>query len=380
MADKRRRRRGSGSVYQDKTGQWWAKVALGNGRTRRARATSRKDAEAKAKALSQSADAGIDLVSSQQRTQAWLETWLTTKQTSVRPKTQQFYQLMCEYATAHIGNVALEALTATHIRVMLSDLIAAGLSPHSTRHVLTVVRMALDVAVRDGLITKNPARQVDPPRVKAYHGHVLSEEEQAQLLAACADERQGLLIEVALRLGLRRGELIALRWKDIDWHKRLIAVAFDSDGKTDAASRWLPLTSEMIARLRTHQAQQREEAALLGERWRDHGLVFPSEVGTPLGERNLTRLFKRLLRKAGLPESIRLHDLRGTAITDWIADGADVKAAQSGAGHASAATTLKYYAQARAENLRRAVEEAERRRTDTDTVAPPRSGGSSAAA
>jgi integrase len=104
-------------------------------------------------------------------------------------------------------------------------------------------------------------------------------------------------------------------------------------------------------------------------------------VGTPIAGRNLTRLFKRILRKAGLPVTIRLHDLRGTAITDWIAAGGDPKAVQAAAGHASVETTLTYYAQAKAENLRRTVEEAERRRgmdTDRDTPPPSSRGGAAA--
>jgi integrase len=374
---KRRRRRGSGSVYQDKQGQWWAKVAIGNGRTRRSRATSRKDAEQKARALSQSADAGIDLVSSQQRTQAWLETWLTTKQASVKPETLAFYRRHCEYTVPHIGTIALEALSATHIRVMLGAL-SPDLAPRSVAHVLTILRRALDMAVSDGVIARNPAASVEAPRVPTYEPHTLSRDEETALTQACQGERQGLLFLTALTLGLRRGELLHLAWADVDWHAGTLRVR---SGKTDAASRYLPLSAAMRAALQLHQAQTREEAAHLGEAWREHGLIFPSEVGTPLTPRNVTRLFKRILRKASLPESIRLHDLRGTAISDWIAAGGNAKAVQTAAGHASPETTLRHYARARAEDVRAAIEGAEaRRQTDTDTDTPPRSSSSSAAA
>jgi integrase len=356
----KRRRKGTGSVYQDRHGQWWAKVELGDGKLRRSRCATRKAAEAEVKRLTGELNAGIDLVSSQQSVKSWLEYWIGAKAASVKPSTLAFYTRHCEYVLPHIGAIALERLTPTPIRAMLTSL-GQSLAPRSVAHVLTVLRSALDMAVSDGIVATNAAKRVELPRVPEFIGRILDADEQAALIAACEHERQGLLIEMALRLGLRRGELIYLRWADIDWTTRTLQAA-GQDGKSASAKRWLPLTDTMIARLQEHRARIAEEQATLGEAWRDHDLVFPSEVGTPLGERNVTRLFKRILRRANLPEIIRLHDLRGTAITDWIATGVDVKAAQVGAGHSNPVTTLRYYAQARAENLRKAVEEAERRR------------------
>ena len=354
----KRRRRGSGSVYQDKDGQWWCKIALGNGRTRRARATSRKDAEAKARALTQAADAGLDLVSSQQSVKAWLETWLALQQPQVAATTFGFYKRHLEYLIAHIGATPLEALSPTQVRVALAKL-GEDLAPRSVAHALSILRRALAMAVADGIVARNAAADVDAPRVPAYAPHTLSRDEEQALIAACVGERQGLLILTALSLGLRRGELLSLTWADVDWQAGTLRVR---KGKTDAASRYLPLSDAMRTALRLHQARLHEEAAALGERWQEHGLIFPSEVGTALGGRNVTRLFKRVLRKAGLPEAIRLHDLRGTAISDWIAAGGNIKAVQTAAGHASPETTMRHYARARAEDVRAAIEAAERER------------------
>jgi len=328
--------------------------------------------------LTQAADAGLDLVSSQQSVKAWLETWLALQQPQVAATTFSFYRRHLEYLIAHIGSTALESLAPTQVRLALAKL-GEDLAPRSVAHALSILRRALAMAVSDGIIARNPAADVDAPRVPTYEPHTLSRDEETALLDACQGERQGLLILTALTLGLRRGELVALRWADVDWQAGTIRVR---RGKTDAASRYLPLSEAMRTALRQHQARLREEAAALGERWHDHGLLFPSEVGTPLVLRNVTRLFKRVLRKAELPESIRLHDLRGTAISDWIAAGGNVKAVQTAAGHASPETTMRHYARARAEDVRAAIEaaEAERAQKDTDTGTPPRSSSSSAAA
>lgn len=260
----------------------------------------------------------------------------------------------------HIGHIKLEALEPIHVRTMLSALARSGLSPRSVYHVRSVLRNALNMAVKDDIVLRNVVERTDAPRVDAYEAHVLSEDEIIDLINVCNTERLGLLFHIAVTLGLRSSELLALRWADLDWKNRTLQIA---KSKTAAGKRTLPLTDDLIVRFKAHWDNQQEERTLLGERWKEHSLIFASEVGTPMGSRNIQRIFKRILRAAGLDKSIRLHDLRHTAITDWIASGgADPKTAQALAGHSDAHMTMRVYAKVRNERLRETIEAVEQQR------------------
>lgn len=371
----RRRARGQGSVYQDHDGQWWAKVPLGNGRTRRARCASAKDAEATLKRLLAAKDDRIDLSASQQSVKAWLEKWLEAKEGNVAPRTWEFYERHCGYMLPHIGHIKLEALETQHVRGMLNKLRKTSLSARSCEHVRCVLRNALSMALTDHLIRENVAKLAGAVRVEEYTAHILSEAE-TQAVFDCVDgrrklvkgawrehvepERLGAIIHVALALGLRRSELLALRWTD--WDRKAGTLTVRSS-KSPSGKRVLPLTGDLEARLDQLWAERQEERRL--PHWKEHGMIFASEVGTPLGARNFNRWFDRIQKEAGLAEHIRIHDLRHTAISDWFAAGADPRGAQDLAGHASPVTTQRIYAKTRAGRLREVIEETERRRKRT---------------
>lgn len=359
MGRAQRRTKGAGSVYQDKNGQWWAKLAIGNGRTRRARCTDRKDAEATLKRLIKERDAGVDLRASQIPLRDWLQRWLSAKALSVAPQTMRFYTRHANYITGSIGHIKLEALEPSDVRRMISILSQTRLAPRSVAHARTVLVSALNMAVKDGAISRNVAEMVDPPRVATFASRALSGDEIDRLLQATEGERLRALFHIAVLLGLRKGELFALRWADVDLEERTLHVA---ESKTKAGRRTLPLTAGLVAELRQHWQYQQEERRLRSVRWKEHGLVFPSMVGTPISERGFHGIFKRILRRAGLDHSIRFHDLRHTAITDWIAEGADPKTAQALAGHSDPQMTMRVYAKSRSEKPRGAVEDVEERR------------------
>jgi integrase len=360
----KRREWGSGSVYQDKTGQWWARVSIGPGRYRRARVASEQEGRRQVKAWIEELEAGTDLRTSRLTLRRWIERWLTdlTEAQRVKPRTLEFYQRHAEYAVNYIGHIALEALEPGHWRDCQRRLLADGLSKRSVNHVHTVVGTALEVAKTDRAISVNPLRLVDklPLGDDAFEARALSDAEMAALDAACQGERLGILYRFILSYGLRHGEARALRWPD---------VALDSsdpgfnvrDSKSKAGRRFLPLTDAWVAELRAHWKEQAEERLIAGERWKEHGYVFPSDVGTLLTESNSTRTFKRLLRKAQLDTDIRIHDLRHTAITDWVSSGGP-KEAQGLAGHSNSAVTMDIYAKSRRDRQRETIERVEARR------------------
>jgi integrase len=138
---------------------------------------------------------------------------------------------------------------------------------------------------------------------------------------------------------MRKGELIGLEWKTVDLERGTLRIV---QGKTAASARTLPLSATLVSVLRRHAEQQQAERRAVGDRWQDHGMVFPSSVGTPLNPRNLTHHFKKTLKQAGLPD-IRFHDLRHTAATIMLEQGQHPKVVQMVLGHATINMTMNIY-------------------------------------
>jgi YD repeat-containing protein len=157
---------------------------------------------------------------------------------------------------------------------------------------------------------------------------------------------------LALALGLRRGELVALRWADIDLDGATLTV---QGGKTAAARRTLPLSAALVERLREHWRRQQQERAALPLTWQEHGRVFASEVGTPMQARNVYRHFKQLAQRAGLPDTVTFHDLRHTALTRLAERGTPPAVVQAIAGHTTPGLALQVYTHADLNTLRAAI-------------------------
>jgi integrase len=310
-----------------------------------------------------------------------LEQWLEAKRASVKANTWEFYRRHSDYIVPHLGHIKLEILEAHHVRSMLVALAKAGLAPQSCEHVRGVLR---NMALRDHLIVENIAMLVDAPRVEPFDAPLLTDEEIDALLD-CVDGRRRLvpqrhrdgkrwvtewrwaeevlperlapLLHLVLALGFRRGEFLKLLWAD--WDRKAMTIRV-RDAKTTSGWRTLPLSTDLNDRLVALWAERQEERKL--PHWREHGLIFASEVGTKIGERNISRWFDRIQLQAGLTRHIRIHDLRHAAISDWFAAGADPRAAQDLAGHASPITTQRIYAKSRAEQRRDIIERTQERR------------------
>lgn len=360
----RKKARGDGSVYQDKNGQWWAKVPLldGSNGFRRARAASAKEAEQKRRELVAQRDSGTNLRESRQTVSQWLDHFLIAKKEAVASGTLTFYRRHAGYAAAYIGHLSLEALEPRHLREILPKLKADGLAPRSVRHVRTVLGTALEMAVKDGIVGRNVARLVDPPQAKQYAAYAMTDNEIAALVRAMEGERLRGAVLLMLELGLRKAETLALRWIDVDLDacdargnpRPVLRVA---DSKTEAGVRTLPLMPSVVDLLREQWRLLQELRQL--PHWKEHGYVFPSTKGTQQGHRRLIEWFKRMLRAAELPERIRVHDLRHTAITRWDAAGMPAGVMQAMAGHASVSTTLGIYTHGKLEQMRAALEAVE---------------------
>jgi integrase len=364
----RRRTKGSGSVYKTADG-WCArrelpKSAEGKRRYERRFVATRAEARRQVAAWSDEAVAAKERHPQAAGTvRAWCQHWLVTKRDAVSERTYEFYQRHLGYATAHIGDVRLHDLAPQQIRDTLAALAARdgepGLSPQSCKHVRTVLSMAFQLAVDDGVIARNPCTTVAPPKVEKYRAYALSNTELAAFLTAVEGYRLEAMWHLMADYGMRIEEILTCRWSDYARDTGRLRIKAT---KTDR-ERYLTLTASHVERMAAHWQQLQDERTD-NPKWKEQGYLFPSEVGTKLLQSNARRAFKEALVRAGLPRRIRMHDLRHTAATNLIAAGNDIPTVQYITGHQDSAVLLEIYAHHQEERNRAAIEKVEKKRSN----------------
>ncbi len=224
------------------------------------------------------------------------------------------------------------------------------------------------------LVHRNVATLVTPPRVQKQEMKIFTPEQANVFLDSIKGHRLEALFVTALTLGLRRGELLGLRWSDIDFEARAPFLRVNyalqrldgelqlTEPKTEKSRSALPLPARLVAALRSHRAYQLEERLALGSKWQETGFVFASTIGTPLEPRNLNRLFDGLLEKANdsleenakLPK-IRLHDLRHSCATFLLSQGVPMRTVMEILRHSQISLTMNTYAHVMPEMTQAAI-------------------------
>lgn len=227
-----------------------------------------------------------------------------------------------------------------------------------------VLRNAVEHAVREELVPRNVVKLVRVPAPHYEVGTGLSLAEARRLLAAVRADRLHAVYVLALSAGLRRGELLGLRWADVDLDggelhvrqavQRVGGELRFTEPKTRHSRRTIPLPAIAVDALREHKARQAADRLAAGPGWRDSGLVFTTATGTGIEPRNLNRHWYSLRMRAGLP-SVRLHDLRHTCVTLLLDAGAPPHIVQAIAGHSGIQVTMSIYAHAAQEEQRKAL-------------------------
>jgi len=223
-----------------------------------------------------------------------------------------------------------------------------------------ILRQAFAYAEEESYITRNPFEKAKAPPVERRIAATLSASQRAAYLNQYVGHPLEGLFHLYARVGLRKGEGEGLRWADINWEDGTITIAqqytdvngraFRSTPKTPRSRRAIPIPEDLLELLRDHYAWQRKHAAECAE-WHEHGLVFPSEVGTPLEPSNVNRLHNTMLENAGLPR-ITVHDLRHTASYLLEREGAPESARMALLGHSTAQTARHYTDHADIEDMR----------------------------
>lgn len=359
-----RRGKGEGGIYQrESDGKWCATIDLGfvNGKRRRKviYGTTRKEVAEKLRGLQHDQARGVPLVVERQTVEEFLNRWLETiVRPHRRPKTAASYdEVVQRYLIPRLGRYQLSRLSPEHVQAAVNNLQARGrrnggpLGARTVEYAQSVLQRALNQALRWGLITRNVAILVETPRVERKEMAVLSHEQGQRLLTVVAGHRYEALYHVALLLGLRKGEILGLRWQDIDFAAHTLRVVQSiqrvggkvviAQPKTSSSVRVLPMPNKVERVLAMHAERQAEERGQR-EDWEDYGLVFPSERGTPLEARSLVRHFKAALEQADLPE-IRFHDLRHSCATMLIAQGVHPRIVMEILGHSQIGLTMNTY-------------------------------------
>lgn len=284
----------------------------------------------------------------------YLRQWLDeVVRPSVRPSTYLAYELhVRRHLIPELGRVPLAKLTPQQVQGMLNRNLAAGLSPRSVHHLRAVLRRALNHALRWDLVARNVAVLVDPPRVPRRDVPIMTPAEARQFLSVARDDRLSALYAVALALGLRQGEALALNWENVDLDAGFLRVrrALQRvngkptfvEPKSQRAIRTIRIPTAILTELRAHRARQLEERLWAGLRWKEQGLVFTTTIGTPLDATNVTHRLHRMLRSAGLAD-MRFHDLRHGAASLMLAQGVHPRVVADILGHSEVRLTLDVY-------------------------------------
>lgn len=250
-----------------------------------------------------------------------------------------------------LGTVRLKQLRAEQLQRLYAALLKRGLSPKTVRNCHGCLASALNQALRWGLVASNVARQARPPKYVRPEQRTLDPGQIRRLWAAAERTRWAPLLILTCATGLRQGELLGLRWGDVDFERATLAVQRqlqrDKTFREPKASsrRALALTEGELRLLAEHRARQDALRQAQGERWEEHELLFCTDLGRPLNWRNVTREFKRFLCRADLPDS-RFHDLRHSNGTILAAAGIPLKVIQERLGHSDPRTTLGFYGHA----------------------------------
>jgi integrase len=323
---------------------------------------TKKDAEKRLGELLHQLDTGTFMKPGKTTLGEYLERWLKDYVVpNLAPKTAEGYEhIIRRHLVPALGGIPLTQLKPENLQRYYAEKLSKGrcdgegaLSPRTVRHHHVTLHGALESAVKWGLLSRNPADGVSPPRYQRPECHTLSEDDVHTFLEAARQTPYFALFYTALYSGMRRSELLALRWSDIDLllcqiyvtrtlhHLRDGNVVFRAP-KTAKGRRMIALSPSAVSILREHKEKQKLDRAMLGIPLKDDDLVFSDLEGRPLLPDTVTHAWIKLVRRIGL-KGIRLHDARHSHASLMLKAGTHPKIVQERLGHASIQITLDTY-------------------------------------
>jgi integrase len=351
---KAKRGNNEGTIKRRSDGRWEARITTCDGTRKSFYGRTRQEVARRLTEALRDQDRGLPIVGDRQTVKQYLTSWLESAKSTIKLSTWIRYERFVRRdALPALGAITLSKLSPQHLQALYAARLAAGAATTTVIHLHALLHLALDEALRLGLVQRNVTNLVNPPRRVREEMKALTPEQARRFLEVAAETPLEAFYVLAVMTGMRIGELLALKWRDVDLDchtaqvratvQRLGPSLAFSEPKSARSRRKVALPQLAVEALRRHRARQAEERLSLGPAWDDIDLVFPNSVGRPMEHSNLRiRSFQPLLMKAELPK-IRLHDLRHTAATLLLLQGVHVKVVSEMLGHASIAITLDLY-------------------------------------
>jgi integrase len=351
----KKRGNNEGSIYKRNNGTWRAMVTV-QGRRLTFTAKTKGEGQNWVRGMLDEIDNGLTYDNTQVSVEMFMEDWLVSIEPSLRYNTfKQYSQVTRQHILPVLGNFQLRDLKPEHIQQLYNQMVKNEYGLRTVQVVHSVIHRALVHAVKLGSIPRNPDDATTPPKPKTVEMQFLDENQVQQLLitAKARNDRLFALYHLAIATGMRQGELLGLKWSDLEWEQGLLQVqrqltikkggGFEFTApKTKSGIRRIDLGENTLRILREHRQQQLVQMQMAGETWQENDLIFPSEIGTTSDRDNIRKDFKRLLKEAGLP-AIRFHDLRHTGASLLLNNGIPVIIVSRRLGHARPSITLDVY-------------------------------------
>lgn len=369
-----KRANGEGNVRQRADGRWEGSVSYVDPATekrKRAYVYGKTAAEARRelRKVRKRIEDGQPAKDAPDTVASWLKRWRESSLAASDRKatTKSLYAGLSRkhLEATDIGGKRLDRLKPSDVEALIVELRGNKLADSTVRQVYTVLRQALDVAVRDGLLASNPSAKVKRPGVARQEARYLPAADVARLLDAARGLRYYVAVLVMASTGLRRGEVAGLLWSDVDLDKGELTVRHTlsrvdgalvlTEPKTDRSRRRVPLHAGVVTALKGWRTQQLQERLAAGDQWTDSGVVFATELGTMVDPRNMLRTVELAAAKAGI-ENVGAHTMRHSAAVAWLESGVHIKAAADLLGHSSISITGDLYGHTSDDTARAAVD------------------------
>ena len=299
-------------------------------------------------------DLGLTFNTSQLTLKRFLIDWLEIHNSRLKPKSgQRYVQVARDYIFPYLGKSRLQELRVKHIEGLYQILLQKGVSVRNVRYVHSLLHRSFSDAVKRGMVSLNAAHGARQPKMTHKEMMILDENQIMQVFIVVQGTRNESLYHLAIKTGMRMGELLGLKWSDLEWSKGTIRVQrqvqrVTGQGmvfmapKTKAGRRTIALGNDTLRILREHRNNQQFEEQLAGKQWQENDLILPSSVGSPQSPSNLLKSFKSILKLSGLP-IIRFHDLRHTAASIMLNQGVPPFVVSKILGHSKPSTTMDIY-------------------------------------
>ena len=365
---KSRRRNGDGNTYRHKNG--WRTVISHKGHTVTAMGRSEQESRRLAKEKIKSLpiyDGSLVPAAAKLTTGEYLTNWITKKhKSSIAATTYRRYtSLINVHIIPALGSIKLQAVTKNHVNALMLQMREKGQSARSQQQARALLSAAFESAMEDDLVASNPVVKSRTITLDTAQIHPFSLAEVQTLLTKTNGVQMQARVRMAVLYALRQGEALGLQWKDVDFTKKTVFIwqqIQKIEGtyqfvklKSEDSTRTLEIDDETLAALKAHKIQQNMDRLAVGDKWKDHDLVFTTSVGKPIDCKTDYRQWHRALANAELPMK-RLHDARHTAATLLFDQGLDIEVIRRFMGHSSVLLTSKTYVHHSARQLKGAAE------------------------